>query len=141
MPISIDDKRKSLGFDCLVYLISVFIVSFSYWYTVKNITMQNVIESGYLEYIKTSYVFLSPCAIEAINFLVTEKKKHLDAFEKHMGEASIVISAILLVMAFSGIKISECGAKILTAVLVIYPVKYAVLLFNSYKILNNFNGR
>lgn len=146
------DELKAKGLDMVLYGVTFFVTVLSYAMTVDilkstdiaaisgyvsdavetaNQSSMAIIESIKLSFLRSSFVFLSPCALEGINLLCSKvtKKHYLDVTEIVIGVFSVLISIYLLGLVFRG-TIPE-NLQWIQYVLFVYPVKFGINLIDS----------
>lgn len=147
------DELKAKGLDMVLCGVTFFVTVLSYEMTVDilkstdiaaisayvsdavetaNQSSTAVIESIKLSFLRSSFVFLSPCALEGINLLCSKatKKFYLDTIEIAIGVLSVLISIYLLVSVFRG-TIPE-NLQWIRYLLLVYPVKFGINLIDSF---------
>ena len=121
-------RLKEAGYNLLVNILYLAIVILSYYLT--HIILSDIGEQKeYISFLRGSFVFLSPCALEGVSFLstVAKNKGLVDGVETTVAVGSIILTILLMVIVLGNISIPEQLVYVILVLLGMYPLKYVVL--------------
>lgn len=147
------EKLKAKGLDFTICGITFIVTVLSYAMTIEILSSSNIAsasdqianslqvanqsntaitEATALNFLRSSFVFLSPCALEGINLFCSKvtKKLYLDVVEVIISVISILVSIYLFLFAFRGT--TPTNLQWIPYALLIYPIKFGVNLFSEF---------
>lgn len=123
---------KEAGYNLLVNILYLVIVILSYYltYIILNDTNE---EEKYISFLRGSFVFLSPCALEGLAFLTTiaKNKGLVDGVETTIAVGSIIVTIILMVIVLGNIEMQKELVYAILVLLGMYPLKYVILFWDT----------
>lgn len=117
--------QKAEGFNFLLYLLTLAIIMISYVLTLMLLDKAAGTAVGNLNFMRASFIFLAPCALEGIALLVSEQgeNKAFDTIELVLSALSMIFCIYLAVAVFA--QKYFLPPVIVCIVLAIYPLKFA----------------
>lgn len=131
---TMEKTEKNLGLDFVVCLLSCIIAFISHGLTDQLLEVGESNTINIYSFYRGAFIFLAPCAIEAIELITSTKKgNRFDVFELIVGVIGIVLTGYLLYEII--IEKNAICVQVISLLLLIYPLKFVVHLVDDFLIL------